>query len=100
MAPEGDVLGVELAPPRGGGLALELVFQQGGELLPVLFSGVALLEAGVGLELGDVQDLAHRLPLLLLVGGDVDEAVQGAEGAGGGGGEVVVAHEHRAPGRR
>ena len=38
-------------------------------------------EARVGLELRQLQHVADRLPLLLLVGGDVDVAVLGPEGA-------------------
>ena len=49
------------------------------------------LEPGVGLELRNVQHVADGLPLLLLVGRDVDVAILGAKGPAGRGRKVVIA---------
>ncbi len=73
--------------------------QLGGERFAVRLARVAVGEAGVRLELGPPHDVAERGVLLVLVGGDVDQPVAGAEGAGRGGGEVRVAHRHRSHAR-
>ena len=65
----------------------ELEGERGAMALPAL----ALREARVGREVGPADGGDERLELLLLVGGDVDQAVLGPEGARRRGGEVVVA---------
>ena len=76
MSPEGTSLRVErLDPVRGRASAFSFTSSSGVSALRFFFRVVALLEARVGLQLRHAEHVGHRLPLLLLVGGDVDVAV-------------------------
>ena len=76
-------------------IAGQLFFQQRGEQEAVGFAGIALLETRIGFQLRQAQFICQVLPLLLLVGGDIDIAVLRLEHAGRSGGEVIVAQQHR-----
>ena len=91
----GNILRIEYIYPETGRFLAKPGLQQRRELPSVLLTGVPLLEARIRLELGNRQHVTDGLPLLLLVGGDVDVPVLRAEGATGGRREVVVPHESR-----
>jgi hypothetical protein len=85
----------QLALPLQGGPGAQVFLQGLAQGLAVGLAVLALGEAGVARQFGRAHDRAQRLELLLLVGGDVERAVGGGEGARGGRRGVLVADGDR-----
>jgi hypothetical protein len=88
----GHTGGGEDAVPLDRWALAEADFERVPETLPMTLAVLAGPEAGVVEQFRSVQDGTEFLELFLAVGGDVEHAVGGGEGAGGGGSAVLVPH--------
>ena len=92
----GNALGVEQRRPFGRGFFGQGRFELGPQLEAVELAILTADETWIVDQLRPADQAGQGLELLLLVGGDVEQALAGVEGAGGRRRHVLVAHRHRA----